>query len=175
MCYYVTYPISPRVECSVINAENTMNYRYRLGPSPNLRDTNLSNSLEQISNHKRCETIRRSEVPGDFSAKLEAESPVPYRSGRPWKKNAYNKVLCMAPSARARRHVRQGQVRSSLPVHAPPPGETNASTERLPRCLWEMSWMGIISQIAHRRIFQTCLKNIALIRIQWASGHALRN
>lgn len=52
--YMVKYQISTWVGCSVINAENTMKYRYRLGLLPNLRDTNLSNSLEQISNHKRC-------------------------------------------------------------------------------------------------------------------------
>lgn len=53
---------------------------YRLGLFPNLCDTNLTNSLGQISYYKRCSTIRRSKVSGDFSAKLEAESPVLYRS-----------------------------------------------------------------------------------------------
>lgn len=43
------YPVSTCVESQVINAENTVEARYRLGPVPNLRDTNLSNSLEQIS------------------------------------------------------------------------------------------------------------------------------
>lgn len=78
--YTVTYQISTYVGSSVINAENTMKHRYRLGPLPNLRDTNLSNSLEQISSHKRCWTIRRSKVSLDFSARLQAESPVLYWS-----------------------------------------------------------------------------------------------
>lgn len=45
---------------------------------PNLCDTNLSNSLEQISNHKRCWAIRRSKVSVDFSTRLQAESPALY-------------------------------------------------------------------------------------------------
>lgn len=61
---------------SVINAENT---REHTPPHPpNLCDTNLSNSLEQISNHKRCWAIRRSKVSVDFSTRLGAESPALY-------------------------------------------------------------------------------------------------
>lgn len=78
--YSITYRISACVGSSAINAENTMKHRYRLGPIPNLRGTNLSNSLEQISNHKSCSTIRRSKVSVDFSSRLRAESPVLYRS-----------------------------------------------------------------------------------------------
>lgn len=51
-----------------------------LACSQNLCDTNLPNSLEQISSYKRCSAIRRSKVLGDFSAVLEAESPVLHRS-----------------------------------------------------------------------------------------------
>ena len=119
MCYYTaTYHISTWVGCSVINAENTMKYRYRLGPFPNLCDTNLSNSLEQISNHKRCSTIRRSKVSGDFSAKLEAESPVLHRTvGFHLQQNTRTCAWLHVWSC--------SRVRSSVPVDVIPPFITN--------------------------------------------------